>query len=71
MACSKDPEGEDLPVQYALSTTVTPTGAGTITGLDRFYVLNRLHEAGSVVYLVADPSSGYSFSEWTGSVQST
>jgi len=70
LACSKDSDSEEQPIQYTLSTSVTPTGAGTITGLDRFYTLNRLHDAGSVVNLVADPDGYYLFVEWTGSVQS-
>jgi len=52
---------------YALSLTVIPTGAGTITasplpGGDGKYL------SGTVVTLTAEPNAGYAFIQWSGSI---
>jgi uncharacterized repeat protein (TIGR02543 family) len=51
-------EAEEIEVpKFTISTSVSPTGAGTVTG-------GGTYESGSVVTLRATPASGYSFKQW-------
>jgi uncharacterized repeat protein (TIGR02543 family) len=60
----------NLPSCYTLTTTVKPTGSGTIT-VDPSPNCVSQYTAGTVVKLSAVPNSGYIFSKWTGSSTST
>lgn len=52
--------------QYQLTTSVLPAGSGTVTpGSGGFF------DSGSSVAISAAPATGYSFSNWTGSVANT
>ena len=47
-----------LPITYAITTNVLPTGGGTVTGGGNY-------PSGSNVTLVANPHTGYTFVNWT------
>ena len=49
-----------LPTVYTLSTSVSPSGAGTVTPA------GGAHDAGTVVTLTANPAQGYVFDHWSG-----
>jgi len=51
---------------YQLTTAASPTAGGSVAPTSGTY-----YASGSVVNLTATPSSGYSFTNWTGSVAST
>ena len=63
LGCSKDPDDEIL--RFELNVSVTPDDGGTVSPLSGTY------DEGTVVALEGTPSTGYSFVEWTGSIQST
>ena len=63
LGCSKDPDDEIL--RFELNVSVTPDDGGTVSPSDGTY------DEGAVVALEGTPSTGYSFVEWTGSIQST
>jgi Divergent InlB B-repeat domain len=48
---------------YLLTTSVTPSGSGSVTPLSGNY-----YPAGTVVNLKASANSGYTFQQWTGAV---
>ncbi len=52
-------------IGYSLTTSVSPSGSGSISPS------NGTYESGSVVTLMALPSSGYEFDSWSGSVSGT
>jgi uncharacterized repeat protein (TIGR02543 family) len=52
-------EAEEIEVpKFTISTSVSPTGAGTVTG-------GGSYESGLSVTLTATPESGYTFKQWT------
>jgi hypothetical protein len=51
------------PTMYSLTTSVSPSGGGTVTPAS-----GTSYTAGTVVNLQAIPNGGYSFVNWTGSV---
>jgi hypothetical protein len=54
---------EPLEAQYSLSISSTPGGEVITPGEGR-----HIYKAGTVVDLIAEPSEGYQFVEWTGDV---
>ncbi|MBT8184274.1 MAG: hypothetical protein KJN76_05500, partial [Eudoraea sp.] len=62
LSCSND---DDNPEKFLLTITVTPSEGGTVSPS------NGTFDEGSVLTLEGTPSSGYSFVQWTGSIQST
>ncbi len=52
-------------VTYTLSTSVTPSGSGTVSPSSGTY------NEGSIVTLTATPHSGYEFSHWSGNASGT
>jgi len=63
LSCSKD--DDDDPVRFNLAVTITPSDGGTVSPSSGTY------DEGTVVNLEGTPTNGYSFVEWTGSIQST
>jgi uncharacterized repeat protein (TIGR02543 family) len=53
--------------QYTLTTSVSPTGAGTVS----LNPAGGSYTAGTQVTLTATPNSGYVFSNWTGDLTGT
>ena len=53
------------PVQYTLSTSVSPSGSGTVTPASGTY------DDGTEVELTATPASGYRFDNWSGDATGT
>ena len=53
------------PTQYKLTTSVSPTGAGTVTPADGLY------EAGTEVTITATAAEGYVFDNWSGGASGT
>jgi N-acetylneuraminic acid mutarotase len=51
---------------YQLTTTANPAAGGSVTPTSGTY-----YASGTVVNLTATPNSGYTFANWTGSVEST
>ena len=62
VACSKQ---QDPPINYVLSTKVSPEGGGAISPLTGEY------EFGTEVTLLATPTEGWEFKEWGGDVSGT
>ena len=72
VACSKDSDGEDQLKKFSIGVSVTPTGAGTVSGLaGTISEFKETYKEGSVFSIKANPFSRYAFVEWTGSIQST
>ncbi|MGB5459292.1 MAG: BspA family leucine-rich repeat surface protein [Eudoraea sp.] len=63
LGCTKD--SDDETIQFSINVSVTPTEGGVVTPTSGTY------DEGTVVTMEASPSNGYSFVEWTGSIQST
>ena len=59
--------GAAAPVNYTLTTSVTPTGGGTVTRSPNA----TSYAAGTVVTLTATPASGYQFTGWSGAATGT
>jgi formylglycine-generating enzyme len=57
----------NTPDQYTLNISVTPSGAGTTTPSAG----SHDYDENTVVTLIAKPSSGYRFTNWTGDVTDT
>jgi uncharacterized repeat protein (TIGR02543 family) len=53
------------PTQYTLTTSVSPSGGGTVTPASGIY------DEGAEVTLIANPASGYRFDHWSGSATGT
>lgn len=70
LGCTKDSDDEtmdfdDETIQFSINVSVTPTEGGVVTPTSGTY------DEGTLVTIEATPSNGYSFVEWTGSIQST
>lgn len=63
LGCTKD--SDDETIQFSINVSVTPTEGGVVTPTSGTY------DEGTLVTIEAIPSNGYSFVEWTGSIQST
>ena len=64
ISCSKDLEPEVIP-NYSLKVSITPTEGGAVTPFEGSY------PKGTEVSLLATPSVGYFFKEWTGGINNT
>ena len=72
IGCSKDSDGEDQLKKFTIGISVTPSGAGRVSGLTGTVSgLVQSYNEGSVFNITALPYSRYAFVEWTGSIQST
>ncbi|MFT6722599.1 MAG: putative repeat protein (TIGR02543 family) [Flavobacteriaceae bacterium] len=65
MSCSSDTEELAPVIKYTLTTSVTPSTAGTITPA------SGEHIEGTIVELTATPNTGYNFTGWSGSINVT
>ena len=70
-SCSKDSDddlfektGQEEATQYNLTVKISPPGAGSVSPYEKSY------DKGSIVHLMATPSEGYLFKEWTGDIRS-
>ena len=63
LGCTKD--SDDETIQFSINVSVTPTEGGVVTPTSGTY------DEGAIVTMEATPSNGYSFVEWTGSIQIT
>ncbi len=62
LSCTKD--SDDETIQFNINVSVTPSDGGTVSPSSGTY------DEGTVVTMEGTPSNGYSFVEWTGSIQS-
>ena len=65
VSCSSDTEELAPVIKYTLTTSVTPSTAGTITPA------SGEHIEGTIVELTATPNTGYNFTGWSGSINVT
>ncbi|MGB5272343.1 BspA family leucine-rich repeat surface protein [Eudoraea sp.] len=63
LGCTKD--SDDETISFTINVSITPSGGGTVSPSSGTF------DEGTVVTMEGIPSNGYSFVEWTGSVQST
>ena len=63
LGCTKD--ADDDTISYTINVAITPSDGGTVAPSSGTF------DEGTVLNIEATPSNGYSFVEWTGSVQST
>jgi hypothetical protein len=56
---------------FTLTTSVSPTGSGTIGATPAPNCTGGKYTSGTIVKLTATPNTGYTFSKWSGSVSGT
>lgn len=64
-SCSDNSSPTSAPKVYTLETTVTPSGAGTITPSEGQF------DQGETIEIIAEPNLDHRFLEWQGSVNGT